>query len=308
MDDIFTIHSGIYFGSGRADWWNPDYLSLYRHRWDLSGVHNALDVGSGIGFWTETVAALLPPRASIIGVDREPRWVQLASGRKSSRAGLAKCSYQIAEAEALPFPDDHFDLVTCQTLLIHVPDVGRVIDEMARVTKAGGRIVLVEPNNRASMLVANSVTASWEADQVLSRLAFYLCCEEGKRALGEGFNSVGDLLPSCLLQRGIQDVHAYVSDKCFSSFGASGRKSSEAPTESSDALDIVIDKALDSEQFWIWPKSEARRYFLAGGGSNEEFERGWQERLQEEQADESGDAVTAGGRVTYLISGRKRQT
>jgi SAM-dependent methyltransferase len=47
-----------------------------------------------------------------------------------------------ARAEALPFPDATFDLVTCVGALHHVQSPTRALDEMARVVAPGGRVVL----------------------------------------------------------------------------------------------------------------------------------------------------------------------
>ncbi|MGC1181960.1 class I SAM-dependent methyltransferase [Legionella sp.] len=61
-------------------------------------------------------------------------------------------SYQQGNANNIPFEDNTFDMVTCQTLLIHVGDVDHVLSEMIRVLKPGGLLVTVEPNNIARSL------------------------------------------------------------------------------------------------------------------------------------------------------------
>jgi ubiquinone/menaquinone biosynthesis C-methylase UbiE len=49
----------------------------------------------------------------------------------------------------LSFPDDHFDLVLCWGVLMHIPDAQRAIDELVRVAKPGGYLVLEEINQDA---------------------------------------------------------------------------------------------------------------------------------------------------------------
>jgi 2-polyprenyl-3-methyl-5-hydroxy-6-metoxy-1,4-benzoquinol methylase len=49
----------------------------------------------------------------------------------------------------LSFPNDHFDLVLCWGVLMHIPDAERAISELARVTKPGGFLVLEEINQHA---------------------------------------------------------------------------------------------------------------------------------------------------------------
>lgn len=48
----------------------------------------------------------------------------------------------VADAEALPFPDGAFDTVVCPAVLSHVKHPQKAVDEMQRVLKTGGRIIL----------------------------------------------------------------------------------------------------------------------------------------------------------------------
>jgi SAM-dependent methyltransferase len=50
-----------------------------------------------------------------------------------------------ASIEALPFVDDAYDAVVALTVLYTVPDDARALDELARVTRPGGALLLVEP-------------------------------------------------------------------------------------------------------------------------------------------------------------------
>ncbi len=51
----------------------------------------------------------------------------------------------IADVADLPVEDEYFDLVVCTEVLEHVPEPGRVLDEILRVTAKGGRLVLTVP-------------------------------------------------------------------------------------------------------------------------------------------------------------------
>src|SRR3989344_8725537 len=113
-------HSEEYFGEQRDYWWNYDFLELMSKRWKLDDVHLVLDVGCGIGHWGQLLAPILPKYSKVIGIDRESDWIDKAQVR-AKKLGLDKqYSYQKGTAQNLPFEDNHFDLVTCQTLLIHV--------------------------------------------------------------------------------------------------------------------------------------------------------------------------------------------
>jgi 2-polyprenyl-3-methyl-5-hydroxy-6-metoxy-1,4-benzoquinol methylase len=100
-----------------------------------------LDVGCG---WGELVLSSLELGASAEGI--EPNSDEVAI----SRLLLASFGFEprIYEGfgEELPFADAEFDVVTCQHVLEHVRDIGRVVNEMVRVTRPGGHMVVSVPN------------------------------------------------------------------------------------------------------------------------------------------------------------------
>jgi ubiquinone/menaquinone biosynthesis C-methylase UbiE len=57
---------------------------------------------------------------------------------------LGNMETAVADAEALPFDDGRFDLVTCRIAAHHFPDVGRFVGEATRVLKPGGTFALVD--------------------------------------------------------------------------------------------------------------------------------------------------------------------
>jgi ubiquinone/menaquinone biosynthesis C-methylase UbiE len=94
----------------------------------------------------------------------EVRFGSKKAAERASAHGLAdRFSYQVSVAERLPFPDASFDLVTCQTVLIHTPNPGAALDDMLRVARPNGLILAAEPNNVAGALIFDSVSrqAQW---------------------------------------------------------------------------------------------------------------------------------------------------
>jgi ubiquinone/menaquinone biosynthesis C-methylase UbiE len=206
-------HSAEYFGDTRDYWWNLDFLELIGKRLSLDRVQDVLDVGSGVGHWGQLLAKILPSRVRVQGVDRDPLWIEKATARAAALGLADRFSYQVAVAEKLPFPDASFDLVTCQTVLIHMPDPGATVDEMVRVARPGALILAAEPNNAARALLFDSVSFHDPVDDILTRARLQLICERGKAALGEGNNSIGDLVPSLFAERNLVDVCVYLNDK-----------------------------------------------------------------------------------------------
>ncbi len=84
------------------------------------------------------------PDIDVIGVD--PSEAMLEVGRqKIERAGVAdRLKLQLGDAQTLPFDDDSFDAVCIGFGIRNVPDRPRALAEMARVTRASGRIAILE--------------------------------------------------------------------------------------------------------------------------------------------------------------------
>jgi SAM-dependent methyltransferase len=88
-----------------------------------------LDLGTGTGSVARLVAARFPD-AAVIGVDISGRMIEQARHRTES----ASVSYQVADAEHLPFEDAAFDLVTLGNMI-------PFFDELARIVASGGRVL-----------------------------------------------------------------------------------------------------------------------------------------------------------------------
>jgi ubiquinone/menaquinone biosynthesis C-methylase UbiE len=100
----------------------------------------ALDIATGAG---HTAAAFAPHVAHVIASDITAE--MLAEARKLAAArGFANMEVVTADAEALPFPDARFDLVTSRIAPHHFPDVRQFVREVHRVLRPGGTFALVD--------------------------------------------------------------------------------------------------------------------------------------------------------------------
>ena len=139
----------------------PEYLDRTRRgMWDsrdaladleLDSRARILDVGCGTGQLTRVLAEEAPD-ATVVGADADLDLLGVAR----AETGLDYCA---ADALRLPFPDDAFDLVVCQALLINLPEPAAAVREFARVS--ADLVAAVEPDN-ADVGVASTVDA--EAD------------------------------------------------------------------------------------------------------------------------------------------------
>ncbi|WP_437689168.1 class I SAM-dependent methyltransferase [Sorangium sp. So ce176] len=293
-------HSAEYFGDTRDSWWNPDYVELLARRWGLSRVRAVLDVGCGVGHWGRVLGGVLPRAARITGVDRDPVWVEKAAERAAARGDADRFRYQVGVAEALPFEGDTFDLVTCQTVLIHAADPGAMLAEMVRVTRPGGLVAVAEPNNLAGALLSAAVLHA-PVDETLALVRFQLLCERGKAALGEGHNSLGELIPELFARHGLTDIQVYLNDKA--NVALPPYRSSEQRATVEEIADFA------RRELWIWSRGDTHRYFLAGGGEEQEFEGCWAAAMgaarRTAEAIARGTHASAGGSVGYVVSGTK---
>ncbi len=305
MDNPFKgrpEHSAEYFGDTRDHWWNLDFLQLIAKRWGLETVRDTLDVGCGVGHWGKLLASVMPECVRVTGVDREPQWVEQATARARSSGVADRFSYRLGEAEHLPFADNSFDLATCQTLLIHLPNPERAISEMLRVTKPGGLVAVAEPNNLAESLLLDSITNRASIDELVELVRFQLTCERGKVALGEGDNSLGNRVAGLFTSQGLVSVEVYVNDKATAIF----------PPYDADEQRAFSEEARDrvARRFWNWSEADTRRYFLAGAGSEGgdfevHFARGLAARAKIVGGldDFTYHGIHGGG--FYLVAGRK---
>lgn len=299
--DQLTGHSAEHFGETRDHWWNRDFLELVARRWSFGAVRSVLDVGCGVGHWGMLLASVLPESSRVTGIDPEVNWVELATSRAASRGLSERFDFRQGTAEHLPFPDDSFDLTTCQTVLIHLADPAAAIAEMRRVTKPGGLVVAAEPNNISGALLMDSVASHTSIEDLVELVRFQLTCERGKVALGEGDNSLGERVAGLLAAQGLCDVDVYVNDKASAILPPYSTASEQA---------FIADvRARVQRDVWIWSEGETRRLFLAGGGEERDFAKHFERGLEAgRRALRSLDDQTyhgiAGG-AFYLVAGRK---
>jgi SAM-dependent methyltransferase len=294
-------HSSEYLTrASRRFLWDDEYLELMARRWKLEGARDALDVGCGMGHWSFALAGVLPGRCRIVGVDREAEWVQRATAAARARGLEERCRFQLGLAEELPFPDDSFDVVTCQTVLMHLAEPARGLREMRRVLRPGGILAAVEPANRSGMVLSGSLDRT--PDELAEELRFYLTCERGKLASGAGDEAIGDRLPGLLAGLGLDDVRVHQLDRAFALF----------PPYSDELQRALVAELRDDvrRRIWVWDRDTTRRYYVAGGGSEESFDARWEAALAYSArvvaAIDAGSFHAGGGDVVYVVSGRKR--
>jgi ubiquinone/menaquinone biosynthesis C-methylase UbiE len=142
----------------RPDWSSDEAVAAYR-RWyaqlvlqgqaardallDAARVTpgiRALDLASGFGESALALAERVGPTGHVSAVDPNAESLHFAE-QNALRRGLGNLSFQPARAEALPYPDGTFELVTCGFGLPYFDAAAKGLGETLRVLRPGGRAV-----------------------------------------------------------------------------------------------------------------------------------------------------------------------
>jgi SAM-dependent methyltransferase len=102
-----------------------------------------LDLGCGAGVDSLVAGRLVGTGGRVVGLDVTPAMIERARGHLA-RLGLANVTFQMGEAEALPFPDHDFDAVISNGVFNLTLNKEKALKETHRVLKPGGRLMLAD--------------------------------------------------------------------------------------------------------------------------------------------------------------------
>jgi demethylmenaquinone methyltransferase / 2-methoxy-6-polyprenyl-1,4-benzoquinol methylase len=102
-----------------------------------------LDCATGTGDLALALRRAVEPGGSVVGTDFCAPMLTPAR-EKARRAGLDDVHFEVADALALPYPDGTFDIASIAFGIRNVDDPVKCLEEMARVVRPGGRVVVLE--------------------------------------------------------------------------------------------------------------------------------------------------------------------
>jgi len=162
--------------AGKYDVMN-DLMSVGIHRiWkrftiDCSGIrpgHTILDLAGGTGDLAAKFARLTGSKGKVVVADINASMLQVGRDRLRNKGIVGNVEWVQADAEQLPFPDNHFDLITMAFGLRNVTDKDRALRSMFRVLKPGGRLLILEFSKPTSMTF--SKVYDWYSFNILPQI------------------------------------------------------------------------------------------------------------------------------------------
>lgn len=301
------VHSEEWINDARQYWWNEDYIDLILKRNRLLDITSMADIGCGKGYLTFKFLPHLPNLKECYGRDLEPTHIESANTIAKTCDSDTTFDFKKASAYCIDIPDNKVDLSVCQTLLLHLDNPLAAIKEMKRITKSGGTVMAIETNNSLNNLVTNSFVGENKIEQIedtektLRTLKYDLIIQKGIHALGEGFISLGDYVPKLFLEAGLKDINVSIVDKACSLIPPYDTKEKKARAQ--ELLDWINNSNAD------YDKSQMLKYYLAGGGDEQEFNYIWEEKTKDalkiKQAILDEKYIMPGGALMYIVTGKK---
>lgn len=145
-----------------------DLMSAGIHRiWkrftiELSGVrrgNRVLDIAGGTGDLAARFAPMVGDEGEVVLADINASMLRVGRDRLLDKGVRGNLHYVQADAQYLPFPDDHFDCITIAFGLRNVTDKDLALRSMLRILKPGGRLLVLEFSKPKNPLLSRAYDA-----------------------------------------------------------------------------------------------------------------------------------------------------
>lgn len=195
----------------REHWWNDEFTEFITETLRPRPGNRILDVGSGTGVAEVTIGRQHISQIQLFGVDLKIGEVVAASRETASHNQRAH--FAGGDACHLPFGDGAFDSTFCVAVLQHIADVDAAVAEIARVTQAPGRIVIVEPDNAARYFYSSSPAGRVAFDLAAKFFAMAAAREPSDLA-------IGPRIPALLAAHHVEPISVRLFPVSYSRLGA----------------------------------------------------------------------------------------
>lgn len=250
--------------------WNPDTIDMFAGWLGFRHGQTVVDVGCGLGYLGMIYWPYFGRRGKYLGIDISPELVNGAAQKATLWAKGGTTAFKPGDAYRLPLPDDHADMVMCQTVLMHLRDPGAALSEMARVAKPGGIVFCQEPDNLSNGLVHGYDTLPRRSiPEILFNHKIHLLVAQGRAKLGLGDANIGPKLPGLMRDAGLGQIEARNTDRVFMF----------QPPYDTPVQQHHYRQNLESVNTSDWDKrhritmKECKKYIVAAGGTLRDYER-----------------------------------
>ncbi len=183
----------------REDWWDDQFTEFLTETLRPRAGNRILDVGCGEGLAEISIGRLHLSQVRLFGVDLVLS--KVIAARQATAAHNQRVRFAVADAGRLSFVDGSFDSIYCVAVLQHVRDVETAVGEFARVTRSGGRVVAVEPDNTARYFFSPTPAGARAFD--LSRQYFHTLAVARD---DPPTDPIGPKLPALFARYGIEPI------------------------------------------------------------------------------------------------------
>jgi ubiquinone/menaquinone biosynthesis C-methylase UbiE len=252
-----------------------------------------VDVGCGTGDFTRYLSSLIPGNCRIIGVDIRAANIRTAEKQTKKERMAGKITFRKGDAYNIPLEDRWADLVCCRTLLMHLTEPLKAVQEMSRVARKGGTVAAFERGRFESFYIPD--------DERFTKLAMSLgeSYVDGVRKLEGKYFDIGSRLPTIFHKAGLREIIAEVQADTY--LTSDPRRRLE---------DVRDELAFYLATFQETKKLDAKA-MQAGGASkkkidqyNRWFEKWTKGMLDDNEKLRNDTVFGAGGMV--LVAGRKQ--
>jgi SAM-dependent methyltransferase len=129
----------------------------FQLKWlDIKEGNHVLDVGCGIGLQAQSMGKLVGSGGKVVGTDLSKMMIEIARDRTAS--SNLPLEFLIADAVAQPFPDQSFDGIRTERVLMYIRDIQMVLREFKRLLKPGGKVVIFDLDWDATVIAHRDKT------------------------------------------------------------------------------------------------------------------------------------------------------
>ena len=189
-----------------------------RHMAELAKIQpgeHVLDLACGTGLLSYDASNAVGASGSVIGVDISGGMLNEAEAKKAKRSlqNISFYKHSITELDSLDaLKDKHFDLITCCSALVLLPNPGQALKQWVTYLKPGGRLITdaTHPNNLISGLVFERVGRMLEQPIPWYRLPFQSAQDLQFMIEKAGLHTVKVILMSQINTEGTEKLQDYI--------------------------------------------------------------------------------------------------